>query len=397
MSLITFCQHCKKRTSGAFDLCPACGSADLRFLAVFRPTGRYGKLIRQPLPESVTTVQQAQEIEALINGARKKKREVEPARPKGQTVNDLFPFYISDYSALYHRPRTHDDVEACYDIHFKPIIGHLNVAQTDSMQLYIKTRMAGKVKNRTINKELAYYAGFRKWIRKQYGIPLPLEKTDMLPAKRPKPIVLSLEEVVKIFTGAEPFYQAYFLALYSIGLRLAEAQNIKRKDIDFQHRILRCEQKGGSYKILPLSDWFLDALRAIGVEDMHADRFVFSKKKDAPPVRYIRKAIARACLKGGVDRHVSPHLFRHSIATWLLGKGVNLRVIQDMLGHSTIKTTEFYTHVSVDHLRQTQEMLQTSFDKIRNDNNKKQKSNTKKAVIKKTCTRYKAKKLIKSS
>lgn len=386
MSLITACQQCKKRTSGAFDQCPSCKGADLRYIAVFRPTGRYGKLIRQPLPDGVTTAAAAQEIEALINVARKKKRDTEPAKPKGQAVNDLFPFYISDHSALYHRPRTHDDVEACYEIHFKPIIGHLNVTQTDNMQLYIKTRMAEGVKNRTINKELAYFAGFRKWIRKTYGIPLPAEKTDMLPAKRPKPIVLNLEEVVKIFNGAELFYQAYFLALYSIGLRIAEAQNIKRRDIDFENRILRCEQKGGSYKILPLSDWFLDALRAIGADNKAPDQFVFARKKDGPPVKYIRKAIARACKKGGVDRHVSPHLFRHSIATWLLGKGVNLRVIQDMLGHSTIKTTEFYTHVSVDHLRQTQDILQNSFDEIRNNNNKKKKSNTKKTVNKKTCT-----------
>lgn len=304
-------------------------------------------------------------METLIRNAGKKKRAAEPERPKGNTVNDLFPFYLSNYSELYHRPKTYDDVNACFDIHFSKIIGHLDLDKTDDMQLYIKMRLAEGVKNRTVNKELAYYAGFRTWCEDTYNIARPLKKVKQLPAKRPKPIVLSLEEVVKIFDGAEIFYQAYFLAEFSIGLRAHEAQEIKRRDIDFDNRIIRVEQKGGSYKMLALSDWFIETLRAMGAEDLKPDDYIFLNKKTGKPVKYVRKAIARACKKGGVDRHVNPHLFRHSVATYLLDKGINLRLIQEMLGHTSIGTTEFYTHVSTSHLRGTQDVIQKGYDEIR--------------------------------
>ncbi|MEN6384105.1 MAG: tyrosine-type recombinase/integrase [Phycisphaerales bacterium] len=393
MALITICTSCKTRMSGPEERCKKCDSVDLSYMVVYRPTGRNGKLIRHHLPPNINNVQKAIQAEELFKNSIKKRKKTIEARPKGSTVNDLFPLYLSKHSTLYHREATYKDVNACYDIHYKPIIGHLDVTATDDMELFIKYRKAEGVKNRTINKELYYYAGFRKWCYKNYKIPLPEEKTLPLPAKRPKPIVLSLEDVVRIFYGSEPFYRAYYLAFYSIGLRQHEAQEIRRKDIDFDNRILRVEQKGGSYKLLPLSDWFIESLIDMGAQNLPPDVYIFLNPKTNKPIKYVRKALARACRKGGVDRHVNPHLFRHSIATWLVGQGVNLRLIQEMLGHSSIKTTEFYTHISVDHLRETQKVVQQGYDKIRNkikkmvnDKNKAEKMNTKKVKILKRCT-----------
>ena len=378
MSLISFCPSCKQRTPGGFEQCPGCGANDLQYIIDYRPSGRYGKRIRQPLPVSVNQLTAATEMEKLLNTARKKKRDSEPVTPKGQTVKDLFPIYIKNYSALYHRPQTHDDVNKSYNNHYSTIIGHLNVTDTDDMQLYIQTRKAQGVKNRTINKELAYYARFRTWCEDTYKIPRPVRKVRPLPAKRPKPMVLSIREVVRIFDAADPFYKAYFSALFTVGLRLNEASNTRRKDIDLENRVMRIEQKGGTYKILPLSDWFIDALVAMGAKDLPPDSFIWSKnRKKNRPVKYIYKALARTCKKGEIDRHVTPHLFRHSVATYLLGHSVNLRSIQELLGHSSINTTEFYTHVEIGHLEETQRVIQKEYDEIRNEINNNEKLSTK--------------------
>ena len=362
MALTTVCKTCRKRSAGALNQCPRCDGVDLRFIADYWPHGRNGRRIYQPLPESVTTATSAREIEALLAKTRKKKAAAEPIRPKGTLVTDLFPKYLDDYSEIYHRPSTHTDINSCYHAHYQPILGKFKAEDTDNMELYIKMRKAEKASNRTINKELDYFSGFRKWIKKKYAIPAPAERTERLPHKRPLPQILGIDEVLKILDNAEPFYRAYFLALFSLGLRMDEARQIKRKDIDFKNRLLRVIQKGGSYKILPLTDWFMGALKEISVDKLKPDTFVFLNKKTERPVLQIRKALARACKKAEITRHVYPHLFRHSVATFLMGKGINMRLIQGYMGHSKIGTTEFYTHVAVENLRDAEKVIQAAYE-----------------------------------
>ena len=203
MALTTVCKACRKRTAGALDQCPKCEGVDLRFIANYWPHGRNGRHIYQPLPDSVTTATSAREIEALMQKTRKKKAAEEPTRPKGTLVTDLFPKYLDDYSEIYHRPSTHTDINSCYRAHYSPILGKFKAEDTDNMELYIKMRKAEKASNRTINKELDYLSGFRKWIKKKYGIPAPVERTERLPHKRPLPQILGIDEVLKILNSED--------------------------------------------------------------------------------------------------------------------------------------------------------------------------------------------------
>jgi integrase/recombinase XerC len=238
-------------------------------------------------------------------------------------------------------------------------------------------RRAEGVCNRTINKELDYFSGFRKWCERECKIPAPISRTQRLPHKRPLPQILGIDEVIKILDASDPFYRAYFLALFSLGLRMDEARQLRWQDIDFKNRILRVKQKGGSFKILPASDWFTKALEEIMPEEPTkkelaegkktvAERFVFLNEKTGRPVFQVRKALARACEKAGITRHVYPHLFRHSVATFLMGKNINMRVIQGYMGHAKIGTTEFYTHVAVENLREAENAIMTAYKKVRN-------------------------------
>jgi site-specific recombinase XerD len=122
-------------------------------------------------------------------------------------------------------------------------------------------------------------------------------------------------------------------------------------------------QKGGAMKSLPMGATVQSALEAIAppaddTGDSGRDLPVFEHRKTGKAVRDLRAAIAGACKRAGIEKHVTPHMLRHSFATHLVDQGVNLRLIQDLLGHKEVTTTEIYTHVSFGNLRAAQALIE---------------------------------------
>ena len=188
-----------------------------------------------------------------------------------------------------------------------------------------------------------------------------LGRTDELEAvPRPKreqrlPVVLSRQEVQRLFAVVENIkHKALFMMAYDAGLRLSEVLNLRIEDIDSQRMVIRiCQGKGKKDRYGRLSKGLLKLLR----EYWHADRpesFLFPgacrhKRYDVSTPGLILK---RLCRKAGISKCVSMHTLRHSFATHLLEAGTNLRVIQQLLGHSSIQTTCLYTHISIEELRE---------------------------------------------
>ena len=176
----------------------------------------------------------------------------------------------------------------------------------------------------------------------------------MLPHQRPRPIILSPDEVTRLVDAAEPFYRAFFLCLYTLGFRLSEATYLRWRDIDRESKTVTVIQKGGSVKVEPLNAWLDAALKTLKKElksKPEPDDYVFLNPRKGRPVMDIRTPLERAAKKAGIIKRVTPHLLRHSVATHLLAKGKNLRTIQAMLGHAQVGTTEWYTHVVTDDIR----------------------------------------------
>ena len=141
---------------------------------------------------------------------------------------------------------------------------------------------------------------------------------------------------------------------YDAGLRLSEILNLRIEDIDSGRMVIRiCQAKGKKDRYGRLSNGLLKLLR----EYWRADRpesFLFPgacrhKRYDASTPGQILKQL---CRKAGITKCVSMHTLRHSFATHLLEAGTNLRVIQQLLGHSSIQTTCLYTHISIEELRE---------------------------------------------
>ena len=147
--------------------------------------------------------------------------------------------------------------------------------------------------------------------------------------------------------------------LYSCGLRVSELCNLRLSDLFLTEGFIRVTGKGGKERLVPvsgraveeLSRWFVDRNR-IRIKPGNEDYVFLSARRGNPLSRitvfYWVKELARMA---GVTKNISPHTFRHSFATHLLEGGANLRVIQAMLGHENIATTEIYTHVDRSRLR----------------------------------------------
>jgi len=147
--------------------------------------------------------------------------------------------------------------------------------------------------------------------------------------------------------------------LYGSGLRVSELINTKLSDIYFYEKYMKIIGKGSKQRLVPLSDktieqinFWLQERNSIQIKSKNED-FLFLNKHGTKMSRIAVFNIIKKFVKDtGITKRISPHTFRHSFATHMLEGGANLRAIQQLLGHSSIITTEIYTHLSMDFLRE---------------------------------------------
>ncbi len=168
--------------------------------------------------------------------------------------------------------------------------------------------------------------------------------------KRKLPIILSQDEIVKIFNTTENIkHKTMLMGLYSCGLRKSELTRLRYQDIDSERMLIHIrDSKGGKDRYVILSEIFLAQLRKYWVETKDCKEFLLfpggNPKKEFNP-KSVTEVLTNALKRAGIKKKVSIHSLRHSYATHLLEKGVSMRHIQTLLGHSNITTTSVYTHV----------------------------------------------------
>ncbi|MBO7316384.1 MAG: site-specific tyrosine recombinase XerD [Paludibacteraceae bacterium] len=179
------------------------------------------------------------------------------------------------------------------------------------------------------------------------------------------PEVLSVDEINRIVQSVDlskPEGQrnkTIVEVLYGSGLRVSELVNLKISNIFFEERFMKVEGKGSKQRLVPLSDeslkqmkfWFLNR-NLLKIQPGNED-FLFLNRRGTKLTRaMIFSIVKKMALDAGIKKNVSPHTFRHSFATHLLEGGANLRAIQQLLGHESIMTTEIYTHIDVQFIRE---------------------------------------------
>ena len=177
---------------------------------------------------------------------------------------------------------------------------------------------------------------------------------------RKLPIVLSCEEVLALFDAVSDLkYRTILMTLYSGGLRVSEGLHLKAPDVDSHRMTLRVDQgKGRKDRYVMLSERLLEALRRYWLA-YRPEAWLFPGRYSGAPLApgSVRQVFRDARERAGIRKEVTPHTLRHSFATHLLERGVNLRVIQRLLGHKSVRTTEIYTHVARNYLRDTKSPL----------------------------------------
>ena len=148
-----------------------------------------------------------------------------------------------------------------------------------------------------------------------------------------------------------------FEVMYAAGLRIGELVGLNIRDVDRERRLMRVTGKGNKQRLVLFNKTALHALnRYLGVRPNAAtDALFLGRRNERLTVRGVRFAFDAMKRAAGIEGAATPHTLRHSFATHLLEHGANLMVIKDLLGHESLSTTQIYTNISLEHVRQTYE------------------------------------------
>lgn len=220
-------------------------------------------------------------------------------------------------------------------------------------------------------REKASQARMLSGIRSFFNFMLTSERIETSPAEfidtpkfgRHLPDVLTTAEIDRIIAAVSTDSvkgrrdSAMLEVLYSCGLRVSELTSLRLGDLFFGEGYIRVIGKGDKQRLVPISETARDKIQRYLTERRSArssEEIVFLNNRGGQLTRVMVFTIIRsATMSAGIDKHISPHTFRHSFATHLLEGGASIRQVQEMLGHESILTTEIYTHLDNKHLRET--------------------------------------------
>jgi len=203
-------------------------------------------------------------------------------------------------------------------------------------------------------------------LRNKYILKNPIEKISAPKISQKLPAVLTVNEVEKILCLPDVENKlgirdkAILELFYACGTRVSELLNLKIGDLFLKEEIIRVFGKGSKERLIPIGssaiDWmeqYLIKSRPLLMKKPKSENYLFLNSRGSKLSRMgVWKIIDRYVKEAGITKEVHPHTFRHSFATHLLEGGADLRAVQEMLGHADISTTQIYTHIDRDYIKQ---------------------------------------------
>ena len=237
-------------------------------------------------------------------------------------------------------------------------IVRINEITTNDITNYLSYLKSVNLNAKTIAHNITVIRNFHKYLLKIGAVSNDVTANIEQPKIRKSlPQTLSVEEVddlldIELVTPFDYRNKAMLELLYGTGLRVSELISLTLNDIDIINCTLRCMGKGSKERIVPINEYIIEYLEKYLDERAKLEknvkyREVFLNNHGKPITRQgFFKILKKILREKGLNTNVSPHTLRHSFATHLLENGADLRLIQEMLGHSDISTTKIYTHVS---------------------------------------------------
>lgn len=271
---------------------------------------------------------------------------------------------------LIDKHYSHNTIEAYKKdlVKFKEFNGSMPLLDINknTIKNYLKYLYEQQMNERSIARNISSLKSFYKYlvinkIVKQN----PLECISSPKLGKKLPNTLSEDEInqllnIKLMNNYSFRNKAMLELMYATGLRVSELVNLKVYDVNLEEALVKTMGKGSKERIIPVGDYALNALR-IYINDYRSTLFkreindyLFLNNHGKPMTRQgFFKIIKKLALEQGIKKDFSPHTLRHSFATHLLKHGADLRIIQELLGHSDVSTTQIYTHMTNEQLEDT--------------------------------------------
>ena len=235
------------------------------------------------------------------------------------------------------------------------------------LRLYLRERSESKVSNRSLARFLSALSGFQKFLTRKSGCREFVFKLPTMKYSAPIPDFVPQSEIGRLFEHTRPvsdnkryFYWRDYLMialLYATGIRREELANIKLSDIDQPCGTITVTGKGNKVRVVPIGDSTASDLKTyLSLREIYianktppSTKLFLNRNGQGLSVRSIDRLVKKFASIGGMD--ITPHTLRHSFATHLLENGADLMLIKEILGHSSLSTTQKYTHITAESMK----------------------------------------------
>ncbi|MDY6062528.1 MAG: tyrosine-type recombinase/integrase [Erysipelotrichaceae bacterium] len=216
----------------------------------------------------------------------------------------------------------------------------------------------------TINHIKTAIKVFHRFLAFKYDYNSVADKIEVHKAEKRLPVYCTIGEINQIMNyfndddHNDLYNHTIIETIYGLGLRVSECANLRISDINLTDKLARIIGKGNKERLIPIPEnthkylkLYFNNIRPIFLRSHSKDYFFINHLGNKLTSKYVEILLKRICVDLNIKKHITPHKLRHSYATHLLNGGADLRIIQELLGHSDIKTTEIYTHIENNELK----------------------------------------------
>ena len=234
---------------------------------------------------------------------------------------------------------------------------------TDLRRFFLHLKREKKYSPRSLHRKICSLKSFYRFLKKEaYISSNPAENIESPKIPKSLPKTISIKEALKLLNAPTNIRdQTVLFLLYGTGMRVSELSNLNLNNLDLDNRMLRIvEGKGNKDRIIPLPDVVIPIIKeylANRRQDITSSALILNRSGQRLSARSIQRLVKKYKEQANLqDKKITPHTLRHAFATHLLSNSVDIRVIQELLGHASLSTTQLYTHVSVEHLRKSYDL-----------------------------------------
>ena len=283
-----------------------------------------------------------------------------------QLVDSFVQFHLVEKNSSPRTLRNYSQALAAFQNFLDDKFSGWKNCTADEFRAYLFQCMKDDVSRATIRLRFSALRSFYKYLVHRHGLcKSPLNDIQLPKAERKLPVILNQKQIVELLEiplrmdldkqapSWMPMRDAAILELfYSTGMRLSELTSLNIDDMDTPNDCVKVLGKGGKERVIPIGSYAMKAVQKYCSEAKHHDGPLFiSKLRKRLSTRSIGKLLHKYLTASSIPFNVTPHKLRHSFATHLLDNGADLRSVQSLLGHVSLSTTQIYTHVTKERLK----------------------------------------------